>query len=128
MPTKVLTLLLRLLDKPDQTVRVKFEDNQVLFSTDSATLTIALADSLILQRLPGRRGREIGPNLLAPRLSSDVRRPRGRRRHKRKTRGDEKTGTWRRLHRGRITQPHAAAAGGLEEVFGPHQCRLFPAA
>ncbi|MCC7409280.1 MAG: DNA polymerase III subunit beta [Phycisphaeraceae bacterium] len=44
VPTKALNLLLRLMDDPEQTVRVKVADNQVLFAIDSAVLSSNLVE------------------------------------------------------------------------------------
>ncbi|MBI1336697.1 MAG: DNA polymerase III subunit beta [Phycisphaera sp.] len=44
IPTKALTLLSRLLNDPDQTVKVKIADNQAMFVTDNAMLSTKLVE------------------------------------------------------------------------------------
>ena len=44
IPSKALQLLLRLFDDAEETVRVKLQDNQILFATDSATLASNLVE------------------------------------------------------------------------------------
>ncbi len=44
VPSKALTLLLRLFDDAEQTVRVRVEESQILFSTDDATLVSHLVE------------------------------------------------------------------------------------
>ncbi len=44
VPTKALNLLLRLFDDAEQTVRVKIQDNQILFQADGATLVSNLVE------------------------------------------------------------------------------------
>lgn len=44
VPTKALTLLLRVFDDADQTVRVRIADNQILFATDEAMVTSNLVE------------------------------------------------------------------------------------
>ncbi|MCG8508269.1 MAG: DNA polymerase III subunit beta, partial [Rhodospirillales bacterium] len=44
VPTKALTLLLRLFDDAEQVVRVRIADNQIHFATDQATLSTKLVE------------------------------------------------------------------------------------
>jgi len=44
VPTKALNLLMRLLDDPEQTARVKIADNQILIATETATLASNLVE------------------------------------------------------------------------------------
>jgi len=44
VPTKALNLVLRLFDDAEQTVRVKIDDNKIMFATDDAVLASALVE------------------------------------------------------------------------------------